>query len=148
MSVPRRQTAAMRAVLKKTDRCELCGSWRDLQVHHIIPEAFGGPDIEENLIVVCGGCHGRLTPKGLLSSMGIEKHKSSPFSELRIEFFKRLDEEMGDIEDPVKLSVADALDIFNETVDSFIRKYKCTFRKRTEDVKDSQEQRDVIATGR
>ena len=29
----------------------------DLHVHHIIPRSQGGPNIPENLITLCSGCH-------------------------------------------------------------------------------------------
>lgn len=55
--------------------CELCGSRKSLEVHHIIPISFGGPDTEENMIVVCGKCHFLLTPKSLLTKLGIQQRK-------------------------------------------------------------------------
>lgn len=69
----RAQTANMKQVREQNDKCELCGSQRSLEVHHIIPVAFGGDDSLDNLICVCNSCHGKLTPRKLLIRRGIEK---------------------------------------------------------------------------
>jgi hypothetical protein len=37
-------------------RCCLCKEF-DIEVHHILPEAEGGPDTEENAAPLCGKCH-------------------------------------------------------------------------------------------
>lgn len=39
--------------------CRQCGSRRNLHVDHIIPEAAGGPTVEQNLQTLCVGCNGR-----------------------------------------------------------------------------------------
>lgn len=60
-------------------RCELCGSRRNIEVHHIIPRCLATEIIgfnindEDNLIVVCGSCHSKLTPRRMLSKYGIAK---------------------------------------------------------------------------
>lgn len=60
-------------------KCELCGSTRNLEIHHIIPEVTGYIsdiiDSRDNLICVCGKCHGALTPKKLLIRCGIQNVK-------------------------------------------------------------------------
>lgn len=38
-------------------RCQVCGSTQDLEKHHIIPLEKGGPDVPQNLIVLCRECH-------------------------------------------------------------------------------------------
>ena len=48
------------------DKCELCGSVRGLEIHHIVPVSVGGTDDKENLLCVCKKCHALLTPTGLL----------------------------------------------------------------------------------
>lgn len=53
--------------------CELCGDKRNLEVHHIIPVVCGGSDDVSNLVVVCGRCHARLTPKSELTKIGLRK---------------------------------------------------------------------------
>lgn len=65
-------------LIEEVGKCELCGSKRNLEVHHIIPRCakFPGLDInlddEDNLIVVCGACHSRLTPRRMLTKYGIQ----------------------------------------------------------------------------
>lgn len=44
--------------------CEICGAEHDLEIAHIISKGAGGPDIEENVVMLDGpaafqkGCHG------------------------------------------------------------------------------------------
>jgi len=46
------------AIKERDDwRCYICGKDTDLHVHHIIPRSDGGPDIPENLVTLCSGCH-------------------------------------------------------------------------------------------
>ena len=73
MSKRRTRTAIMRQLLDEVEQCELCGSKRNLEAHHIIPVSVGGPDESDNLIVVCGSCHSKLTPKGVLTKMALQK---------------------------------------------------------------------------
>ena len=60
---------------KSIDHCELCGARRSLELHHIIPTSLGGPDEEDNWIMLCVNCHSRLTPRRILQRLGIEKAK-------------------------------------------------------------------------
>jgi len=57
--------------------CELCGSKRNLEVHHIVPrtacDGIIDPNEDDNLIVVCGSCHSKLTPKRFLCNYGKNK---------------------------------------------------------------------------
>lgn len=59
--------------ISEIGRCELCGSKRGLELHHIIPRSIGGEDNDENLILVCYGCHAKLTPRSLLTKMGMNR---------------------------------------------------------------------------
>lgn len=64
--------------LNEATECELCGSRRNLELHHIIPISLQSLidtdiDTKENWIVVCHRCHASLTPKGLLVRIGLEK---------------------------------------------------------------------------
>lgn len=49
---------------KEHDCCERCGSHVLLEVAHITGKGAGGPDIKENIVMLCGpacmskGCHG------------------------------------------------------------------------------------------
>ena len=89
-----------RMLLKERDGCELCGSKRSLEVHHIIPLVLQpeGIDlnVEDNMIVVCHRCHAMLTPKNLLVKMGINKKRDKMY-----QFWNILDKYEGyfDIED-------------------------------------------------
>ena len=38
-------------------RCQRCGSFINLQVHHIRPRSRLGDDTETNLITLCANCH-------------------------------------------------------------------------------------------
>ena len=49
--------------------CQLCGSHRHLQIHHIEPRSKGGDNSEDNLLTLCRDCHdgvhhGRMPLKG------------------------------------------------------------------------------------
>jgi len=47
-------------VLKRDGwRCQECGAMKDLQVHHIRPRSRLGGDVMQNLITLCGRCHGK-----------------------------------------------------------------------------------------
>src|ERR1039458_5019371 len=47
------------ALVRSHRRCCVCheGAGRDVVLHHIIPEADGGPDTVDNAIVLCPYCH-------------------------------------------------------------------------------------------
>ena len=38
-------------------RCQVCGSMRHLQVHHLEFRSHSGSDEEHNLITLCAECH-------------------------------------------------------------------------------------------
>ena len=75
----KRDLKAMKKVVDEAGRCELCGSRRGLEAHHIIPVFAGGDNSEENLICVCSACHSRLTPRAKLCKLGLDKVKSRNF---------------------------------------------------------------------
>ena len=51
--------SARQAVLERDGhRCAVCGSPRNLHVHHIVPRAAGGRHKSENLVTLCCSCHG------------------------------------------------------------------------------------------
>ena len=39
------------------DHCVNCGATDGLQYHHIVPLAFGGNDVPENMVCLCRDCH-------------------------------------------------------------------------------------------
>ena len=65
-------------LLSENQQCELCGSKRSLEVHHIVPQmtscVYGYDLIEnrDNMIVLCGTCHAKLTPKNILIRGGMK----------------------------------------------------------------------------
>lgn len=69
----RKQSPTMRMVANTNSCCELCGSVKGLEVHHIIPIVCGGDDSVDNLICVCRKCHALLTPRSVLTKIGIAK---------------------------------------------------------------------------
>lgn len=79
--VMERNDSLRQKMLSNTDRCELCGYKRNLEVHHIIPLVFSTEeldlDVEDNMIVICQGCHSKLTPRRLLTKKGINVAKSN-----------------------------------------------------------------------
>jgi len=64
-----------RILLKKYDKCELCGDTRGIEVHHKIPLSVDGDDTIDNLIVVCGKCHAILHSgtRKILQRAGIKR---------------------------------------------------------------------------
>lgn len=113
-------------LLKKYTCCELCGDTRNLEVHHIIPLSVGGPDIEDNMIVVCYKCHALLTPKSVLTKLGIQRVKDNNQKIIKqvkdntqkmlnknqkmIEFYECLDAIMG-VDDNYVPTVSEIIDI-------------------------------------
>jgi 5-methylcytosine-specific restriction endonuclease McrA len=55
LAPPRRRTGA--ANLLAQGCCRVCGSTRDLEVHHVISAAEGGRTTPENLVVLCRDHH-------------------------------------------------------------------------------------------
>ena len=72
----RTQNSEMRKKLRDIHSCELCGSSRSLEVHHIIPVVCGIDENDpDNMIVICSKCHALLTPKNILTKLGIRNRK-------------------------------------------------------------------------
>lgn len=38
-------------------RCEVCGSYKQIQVHHLTYENFGGNEEPNDLVILCSDCH-------------------------------------------------------------------------------------------
>lgn len=80
---------------------------KGLEVHHILPRVCGGDDSYDNMIAVCVKCHALLTPKKILVKIGMyESVAGSKFND----FWKRIDEMVGDEDDPCSVSAAEVLD--------------------------------------
>jgi len=41
-------------------RCQVCGSLRGLEVHHVQLRSQAGEDTDDNLITLCSACHRRI----------------------------------------------------------------------------------------
>ena len=99
--------------IESAGRCEMCGSRRNLQLHHIIPMVCENGsmdlDVEDNWICVCSSCHAKLTPKNLLTKYGLRK--KFPTTNPKYKFYKELNElaEAGE-----KLCVCDVLNVFDK----------------------------------
>lgn len=78
----REQTKNMKRCVEEAGRCELCGSRRSLEAHHIIPVAIQDIDSPENLICVCGSCHSKLTPRSLLTKIGLNKARCETYGDV------------------------------------------------------------------
>jgi len=57
----------LRALRRDDFTCQLCGSHRSLEVHHIRRRSRGGEDSPSNLLTVCHDCHARIHA-GLVSA--------------------------------------------------------------------------------
>ena len=99
-------TEVMKKALKENEGrgCELCGRTKTLEAHHIIPRSIGGPDSEDNIICICSACHAKLTPKSLLTKIGLRN--SSP----RYFFYKHFNELAENHEIPCFEDVCDYLE--------------------------------------
>jgi len=40
--------------------CVACGNKENLHQHHLVPKSAGGSNAANNLITLCGECHGRV----------------------------------------------------------------------------------------
>ena len=103
-----------RNFINSIGRCELCGSTRNLQLHHLIPLICGNDnidlDVEDNWLVVCSSCHDKLTPTNILTRFGISKVKESSNKKV-MDFYS----ELNDIcESGERLDIEWVLDIFDK----------------------------------
>ena len=109
----------MKQLLKETNKCELCGSKRGLEVHHIIPVTCGGPENDiDNMIVLCIGCHARLTPRKILQKIGIENclHEDS-ICRINKNFYELIEKENC-------IGASEVVDIFNRCMWEEVRRIK------------------------
>ena len=85
----------MREVVEEAGRCELCGSRRNLEAHHIIPYCIYKQETKDNLICVCRSCHLKLTPHSLLTKYGIQKARvTNAENELKCRIFTLIQEKI------------------------------------------------------
>jgi hypothetical protein len=114
--------AAQRRYMKDYDKCELCGSKKNLQLHHIIPLVTSivglNLDVQDNYICVCSSCHAKLTPKNLITKYGMSRKRFlTEKRRLEYYFYKNIGDKQEKEEYP--LSACDIMDIFDETIGTF-----------------------------
>lgn len=114
-----RNDTLKKRLLRQVSACELCGNTRNLEVHHIIPIMFQTPavnlDVEDNMIVLCKKCHGMLTPKGILTKLGMHrKFVAEPL----IRFYKAIEDEEG------YLDACDVVDLAHQMAEEYIELLK------------------------
>lgn len=107
-------------------KCALCGRENvTLELHHIIPKLcrnkYFDPDRPDNLIAICCGCHGLLTPRSALASYGISlvKLTEKPAKEKATEFYTIINEmlESGELVDAV-----DVMDVHDKVYLGHLKK--------------------------
>ena len=113
--------AAQRKYMKDYDRCELCGSKKNLQCHHIIPLSTSivgcDIDVEDNFLCVCSACHAKLTPKNLIVRYSMAKQRfTNEKDRIAYYFYKNVQDAL---EDNSFLSACDMMDIFDKTLNEF-----------------------------
>ena len=98
--------------VNKVGKCELCGNTRNLQLHHIVPLCvqdrlpFINLDVEDNYLVVCQKCHTLLTPRNLLTKIGLNKSKHE------VERYRAFYEEINEYDGHI--STEECLDVFDK----------------------------------
>jgi 5-methylcytosine-specific restriction endonuclease McrA len=57
---PKEYTIVRKCVLERDGwRCQVCGSMKNLEVHHMKRRSQLGGDVMPNLITLCVDCHGK-----------------------------------------------------------------------------------------
>ena len=114
MSNPRQSAPITQDIIEEAGRCELCGSKRSLEVHHIIPVSCGGDNSRDNLLCVCRRCHATLTPHSLLTKIGLDKAKyGSMNKKLKVMIYEK-------IQNDLESSDKDPLDIVYEAIETIL----------------------------
>jgi len=54
------QQECLRALRRDGFTCQLCGTHRNLELHHLRRRSRGGDDSAANLLTVCHDCHARI----------------------------------------------------------------------------------------
>lgn len=104
--------------LDGAERCELCGSPKKVELHHIVPLVAGGEDVLDNWICICKSCHSKLTPNSLLTKLGLKKlNTRNCVVDFRNGFYERLYKEMDS--GAGWLDGVEILDIFDDEYEKF-----------------------------
>lgn len=117
----RKQSPEIRKLLGEHSCCELCGDQRNLEVHHIIPVCCGGTDNIDNLIVICGVCHAKLTPKRELQKVGINRARAVDVIHIMARRYYELAGELMFTDDN-KLTGVDWPDVFDALIDEMLKR--------------------------
>ena len=59
-------------------KCQRCGRQDQLQIHHIVRRSQSGPDYEQNLIVLCAGCHRTLHATNMSDQLNLSGASDRP----------------------------------------------------------------------
>ena len=113
---------AMRDYVSEHPVCELCGSRKGVECHHILPmcmEMFGvNFDVEDNYLSVCRKCHALLTPRPLLAKIGNERSRWDGNVPLQIRW--RFYDTIGKMLDNGEYVDSDTLfDVFDKVIDGY-----------------------------
>lgn len=54
-------------LIEEDGRCRVCGDNRVVELHHIIPQEFGGRTVRGNCVLLCPTCHALTRGQGFIS---------------------------------------------------------------------------------
>lgn len=81
--------------------CKHCGIEKELEAHHIVPKSLGGTDDKQNIVMLCGSCHGKAhnanfkdNRKGLIAK-GIERRKQK--DSIALGWWNKYDKEVDNV---------------------------------------------------
>lgn len=58
--IHKRNMKIIKNIKEREKICGICGATESLMAHHIWPLEYGGPDTEDNLMVMCETCHNNI----------------------------------------------------------------------------------------
>jgi|TARA_R100000482_G_C5027241_1_gene102423 5-methylcytosine-specific restriction endonuclease McrA len=65
------------------NKCQYCGSTKNLTIDHVIPKSKGGQDTWENLVVACSSCNVKKSDKLLeQTNMKLQRKPMAPVSKV------------------------------------------------------------------
>lgn len=114
--------AAMRRYVNEHPICELCGSRKCVECHHVLPMVMEGYgldfDVPDNYITVCKKCHALLTPHSLLIKYGNEKNRWNGdfLDQIRWRFYNDIGKKLDDGE---YIEADDLFDVFDKVISDF-----------------------------
>lgn len=114
---------AMRDYVAEHPVCELCGSKKGVECHHVLPmcmEMYGVDfDVEDNYLTVCRKCHALLTPRPLLAKIGNARASwdGNVPMQIRWKFYNRIGE-LLDNDENVESDVL--FDVFDAVISEYV----------------------------